>query len=421
LTLGDLVRLESLTYDGVAKPAWPDLSETTRIERRRRINKKTTQPEGHQVLFMRFAQKLLSGVGAELRAIFGVVPLLRPPFWLAWGLCFLLALVSLLPGAVAVFAQLLVLIGFGLAGLFSGFLAKRVRRRKWVDFPDGREVAPFLPQLITLLVGPAYLLAMLVLFARMAVFPGLLPANGWPDALLLAMDNFLRTQVFFDTAECFHLRLDGRVEGVAGASLVFVSRFLMDLVFIKLAVQLFNAAYFRAQGLGRGEDKLFTIKREVEAGDVAAVQYLCQAVGDSLRDGVDTLRGYWEAGGAKAAMAWRCLVTMKGYALPYLQDRHRAATGEERERLAKVMEQLANTPAAEDKPPPTRPWLLMPLAAGLLLGMAVLFLLSGAAALVVAVPLTALVSQMVAGSRGWIDRLVRWQVLRPAMPDRLPR
>jgi len=213
---------------------------------------------------MRFAHKLLYGLGAELRAIFGVVPLLRRPFWMAWGLCFLLALVGLLPGAVAVFAQLLVLIGLGLGGLFSGFLAKRVRRRKWVDFPDGREVAPFLPQLITLLVGPAYFLAMLVLFARMAaVFPGLLPATGWLDALLLAMDNFLRTQVFFDTAECFHLRLDGRVEGVAGASLVFVSRFLMDLVFIKLAVQLFNAAYFRAQGLGRGEDKLFTIKREV--------------------------------------------------------------------------------------------------------------------------------------------------------------
>jgi len=198
---------------------------------------------------------------------------------------------------VAVFAQLLVLIGLGLAGLFSGVLAKRVRRRQWVDFPDGRGVAPFLPQLITLLVGPAYFLAMLVLFARMAtVFPGLLPANGWLDALLLAMDNFLRTQVFFDTAECFHLRLDGRVEGAAGASLVFVSRFLMNLVFIKLAVQLFNAAYFRAQGLGRGEDKPFAVKREFEAGDVPAVKYLCQAVGDSLRDGVDTLRGYWEAG-----------------------------------------------------------------------------------------------------------------------------
>jgi len=244
---------------------------------------------------MRFAHKLLAGVGAELRAIFGVVPLLRRPFWMAWALCFLLALVGLLPGAVAVFAQLLVLIGLGLAGLFSGVLAKRVRRRKWVEFPDGREVAPFLPQLITLLVGPAYFLAMLVLFARMAaVFPGLLPANGWLDALLLAMDNFLRTQIFFDAAECFHLRLDGRVEGVAGASLVFVSRFLMDLVFIKLAVQLFNAAYFRAQGLGRGEDKLFSVKREVAAGDVAAVKYLCQTVGDSLRDGVDTLRGYWE-------------------------------------------------------------------------------------------------------------------------------
>ena len=282
-------------------------------------------------------KRLLAGVGAEFRAIFGVMPLLRRPFWIAWGLCFLPALVALVPGRWAVVAQLFVLIGLGLAGLFSGTLAKRVRRRKWVEFPDGPEVAPYLPQLITLLAGPAYCVAMVVLFLRAALaFPGLLPTAGLLDALRLALDNFVRTQVFFGAAECFHLRFDGRAEGLAGASLVFVSRFLMDLVFIKLAVQILNAAYFRAQGLGRGEDLLFTVKQEIEAADVPRVKELCQQVGDSLRDAVDTLCRTYEAGGDRAAMAWRCLVTMRGYAIPYLKTRHRAATGDERERIAQA-------------------------------------------------------------------------------------
>ena len=60
------------------------------------------------------------------------------------------------------------------------------------------------------------------------------------------------------------------------------------------------------------------------------VKDLCQQVGDSLRDAVDTLRRYWEAGegtlpqsaetsqvsGDKAAMGWRCLVRRKDYRGP---------------------------------------------------------------------------------------------------------
>jgi tetratricopeptide (TPR) repeat protein len=296
-----------------------------------------------------------------------------------------------------------------------------VRRRKWVAFPDGPEVVPYLPQLLTLLAGPPYLLAMLVLFARTAeVFPGVLPTAGWLDALLLALDNFLRTQIFFDAAECFHLRLDGRVHGLPGASLVFVSRFLMDLVFIKLAVQLLNAVWFRARGLGRGQDVLFALKQEIDAGDVPRIKDLSQQVGDSLRAAVDTLCRYEEEGGDRTAMAWRCLVTLRDYALPYLKARHRAATGKERERFAMLIERLENAPATEE-PTPTRSLPLLVLAAGLLVGVALTFALSGTAALAIAAVLAALASWMVAGSRGWIDRLVRWRVLAPSTPDRLAR
>ena len=49
---------------------------------------------------MRFLGLLLSAVVVELRAIFGVLPLLRRPFWIAWGLCFLptFSFLRLLPG-----------------------------------------------------------------------------------------------------------------------------------------------------------------------------------------------------------------------------------------------------------------------------------------------------------------------------------
>jgi tetratricopeptide (TPR) repeat protein len=368
---------------------------------------------------LRFLGLLLSAVVVEIRAIFGVLPLLRRRFWIAWGLCFLPAFIGLLPGVWAVFAQVLVLIGLGLGGLFSGTLAKLVRRRKWVEFPDGPEVAPYLPQLITLLMAPPYFLAMLVLFHQAAVAsPGILPSADYWDALLLALDNFVRTKVFFDVAACFHLRFGSPVENPAGRALVFVSRFLLDLVFIKLAFQLLNAAWFRAQGLGRGQDLLYAIKQEIAAADVPRVKELCQEVGDSLRDAVDTLRRYHEEGGDKSATAWLCLVTMKDYAIPYLTTRHRAATGDERERIAKLIQRLENAPA-EPEQALTRPWLLFALALVLALGLAALFLLTSPAGFAVAVLMMLLTSWMLAGSRGWIDRLVRCHVLAPSTPNRL--
>ncbi len=78
--------------------------------------------------------------------------------------------------------------------------------------------------------------------------------------------------------------------------MIWVSRLLLDIVFIKLVVQIANAAYFRACGLGRGEDKLFAIKQELQSADPANLKYLCQSVGDSLRDAVDALRGHLDVG-----------------------------------------------------------------------------------------------------------------------------
>jgi tetratricopeptide (TPR) repeat protein len=376
---------------------------------------------------MSFVRKLFGGLKAEFHAIYDVVPLLHRPFWVVWTLLFPLSFVGLLPSRWAVVAQLLVLGGIGLGVLlFAGKMAKMVRRRHWVEFPEGREVAPFLPQLITLLAGPPYMLAMLVLFRRApAEFPGILPTSGWADALLLALDNFLRTQIFFDAAECFHFRLHDQVDG-AGTSLVFVSRFLMDLVFVKLAVQLFNAAYYRALGMGRGEDKLFAIKQEVEAGDAAKVKYLTQSVRDSLRDAVDKLRSYHEdeagAESDRREMAWKCLVSMKEYALHYLKDRERAAAGDERHRLAKLMDRLAEArPEETVDTEPVRRWPLVALAATLGISLLLSLILPVSYVLPLSALVTIVLSWMLVDSRGWIDRLVGWGALNPSTPDRLPR
>ena len=230
-----------------------------------RVPKAIPDASGH------FRRRLLPALGAEFRAIFGVLPLLHRPVWIIWGLCFLAAFVGLLSGVWAVFAQLLVVIGLGTVALFSGTLAKRLRRRKWVEFPDGPEVAPYLPQLITLLAGPPYFVAMIILFVQAATaFPGILPTAGWLDALLLALDNFVRTEIFFNAAECFHLRFDGEVEDRLGKSLVFISRLPMDLAFIKLAVQLLHAAYYRARGPGPRRGHLVHRKAGNQSGRRAA-------------------------------------------------------------------------------------------------------------------------------------------------------
>ena len=88
---------------------------------------------------MRFLGLLLSAVFVEIRTILGVVPAAAPAVLDRLGAllpCGLCRTISWCGGRVY---AALVLIGLGLAGLFSGTLAKRIRKRKWVEFPMARK------------------------------------------------------------------------------------------------------------------------------------------------------------------------------------------------------------------------------------------------------------------------------------------
>src|SRR5262249_50184141 len=117
----------------------------------------TPLPAPGRLAFLR----LLDGILAELRDIFNVVPLLRWPVHLVVAaLPSASCLGALGPSAVSVVLQGLIVLTLGLAAIFSGAVARRLRRWRWVRFPQGQEVAPFLPQTLTVLLFPGFLLAL---------------------------------------------------------------------------------------------------------------------------------------------------------------------------------------------------------------------------------------------------------------------
>ncbi len=356
--------------------------------------------------------------------MFRVLPLLKERFWFSWATWCALGLLGLVIGGwTGVILQGAVLLLLGLRGIFADRPAKRYRRLEAVAFPEGPEVVPFLPQLLIILTFPPFFLAMTVLFWRIGrEFPELLPVTGWADALALAGDNVLHTQVFFDFFEIFHLHLASRPGGWVGPTIIFVSRLLLDLAFIELVFRVGRAAYYRARGLGRGEDKLALIQDALDVGDATQVQYQCEAVGGSLRDAVDALVAHVESNGAEADQAWRSLVTMREFALPYLERQFQAATGTERTRLGAWVDRLRSATALPPAPAvPRRLWPLALLAAGLVGGLVTAFLLPGFAGLGVGLAMLIVVGWLVIRARAWLDRLVRWGALRPFTPDRLAR
>ncbi len=369
---------------------------------------------------------LLAGARAEVRAILGVLPWLRRPFWAFWACLFLPCLLAC--AAPAGLPAFLLLVGWlellGACGMIaSGLVAKGIRRLRWVRFPEGPEVVPYLPQLVIILLFPPYFASMVVLFRNGGhLEESFLPVSGWPDALLLAVDNFLRTQIFFDAVEIFHLGLWPQPDDFNGQTLLFISRFLMDAAIVKLVVQVAAAAYYRSRGLGRGEDKLLLLKQALAERDPAAVRYLSQAVGDSLREAVDALRAHVETGGPEAGPAWEGLLRMRDFAESYLSDLWRSSGGEERERVGALLDRLraagTDPPAAAKRP--ARRWPAIVLAAGLLAVVAATFAPAPAVGLPVCTAAVAVLAWMLIGSRGWLDRLVTWGVLRPLAPARLP-
>ncbi|HKI30999.1 MAG TPA: tetratricopeptide repeat-containing protein [Gemmataceae bacterium] len=366
--------------------------------------------------------KLTSGVRAECAAILNVLRLLRPQFWLAWSALIPFSVVGLMGGAVGVWAQSAVLVGLAAVGLFSGSIARWVRRRRWVRYPDGPEVAPFLSQLITILVAPLYFVAMAVLFARLnGAFPGALPVSSWRDALVLSCDTVLHGQVFFDVLETFDWRLISPADNFCGRSVIFVSRFLMDLVFLKLLLQALSAGVYRARGLGRGEDVLFQLREALRACDAARTRHLARSVDESLRSAVDALAAAVQAGTEYAGEARRALAILRNFSLPYLRHCAEVLAGDERRRLLSLIDELRH-----DAEPPHSSRALARHVRKLVMGgvlvacAAAPFFVGTLPALVLALAMSGLLTWVLVGSRGWLDRLARWRVICPLAPKRFP-
>jgi tetratricopeptide (TPR) repeat protein len=372
---------------------------------------------------MSFLGKLLVGIGVEFKGIFGALRHLRWPFWLSYGMAPLLALAGLYPSPWLLPVQGFLLLAIG-AMAISRRPAAFIRRRRWVNFPNGPQVAPYLSPLLTVLAFPPFLLTMAVLFWQTGqCYPSVLAVTNWTDALALTAENFLQAEIFFDAFAIFHIHLAPLPSDFAGNTLLLVSRLLMDFAFIKLVFQVLNAAVYRARGLGNGEDKLFQLHRALDAEDVTNVRSLSQSVGDSLRDAVDTLRGHVDARGQQTLRAWQCLVAIRDFALPYLESRFRLMTGDEQRQVGELLHRLR----AADEKQAQEPRTSARSSRGLLLGLALLtgvtlpFTLGTVPALSLSLVMMALLAWMVVGARGWIDRLVTWRVLQPIAPNRLPR
>lgn len=237
------------------------------------------------------------GAGAELIATGRVLALTRWPFWVAVVALAPVSLAGVLldhsaPAAPTLSAavQASALLGFFAVGLFSGRVARRVRRRRWVRHPNGPSVHPYLPQLVTFLAAGPFFVAMGGLFLVVGRhFPEVLAVADGRAAGLLVVDQILRGGLFFDAVEIYNVELTEKPRDFAARTLLFVTRLMMDLVFVKLVIQVGRAAAHRAADLGRGDDVLLSIHRELREQDDARVTALARACGDSLRDTVDDL------------------------------------------------------------------------------------------------------------------------------------
>lgn len=377
---------------------------------------------------MNFFLRIVSGLGAELRATVGVYALLKRRFWFFYALLILATLtVAVLPGVFAAVGAGLMVVALGLGGIFSGSVAKRLRAFGWVRFADGPEVVPYLSQAVAILLGPPFFLALMSLFhAAAPYFAALAPAGNWLLALALSIDGFLHTQLFFDFFESFRLRLYPKPEagwGWQAATLIFVARALLDIAFIKLAVQLIRAAYFRALDFGRGGDPIAQARDAADDDDYGAVRLHSREVGKSVRAAADDLRLHVEAGGKCAEQARLGLRAMKDFAISHFEDKVETQLGDERARTEAFIDELK----ADDGPEPAA----KPVGLLHLVYLALMYVvLAGLTAVAwyapletswaLSIGLTALLGWFLIAPRRWLDRFEAWHILPAGSPGWMP-
>ncbi|MEZ4589500.1 MAG: hypothetical protein R2909_24245, partial [Gemmatimonadales bacterium] len=272
--------------------------------------------------------RLWRGLREEIAATVGIVRQTSAMFWFYLLLMFVpLSLIGLLPlGRFSLVLQAIGLAAFGLLMLFPGIIARTARVDDQLGLRDreGPALVTYLPALIELAALPFFVAGQTVLFELvMERVPGALPGAGWADAWMVSLNNLLFSEIFFDVIDVFRLGLAPDPDHRLGQVLIFLTRGVLSVAFIRVIVQLFRAAYFRAHGLGRGVDLLAALRTAAEERDLAEVRH----VGDALSAGLD---GTIEALVARARAApegdaARGLFALREWAIPYLERQLAAA------------------------------------------------------------------------------------------------
>jgi hypothetical protein len=301
---------------------------------------------------------ILGALWLELVATLGVVR--HIPLALCFSFLVLLGslvLVGLLPlGRVSVYLQCLSLSFFAGLLLFSESQARHLRADmdEWdPNDPDHLALVAHLPPFLVLAALPLYLAGQAVLFHQVMLhYPAILDGSGWGDAWRLSLNNLLYTEILLDAADVFHLSLAPDPEHRVGQTLVFLTRALLSLAFIRVLLTLGRAAYFRARGLGRGTDYGKALAVAVAEKDVHGVYYAAEGLTDGLGEALAVLIGKG-AGPDRDPIARRSLHAFGGWGLAVVRV-IMADVPDFAPNLDELLDELER--GDPPPPPPTRPW-----------------------------------------------------------------
>ncbi len=348
---------------------------------------------------------VLRALSAELRGVGRVI--IRAPATTWFGLAFMLAvpaIVGLLP--LGWFSLVLQVLGFLFVSgvlVWPELVAKQYRSDDELGIRerDGRDVVTYLPVALAVLSLPFYLLAQATLFWRLQLqVPGLLPGTGWADAWRLSVDNLLFTELFLDLFDVFGLGLAAEPSGLAGRVVVFITRLLLSVGFVRVALTVLRAAYYQAHGLGSGGDALAELESAVSDGDAVRAGHVGAEIVGQVHGTIDVLLARLrspDVSGTVRRDAYRCLRVLRDWAMPMLRERHLRGH-EHADQYEGLVDDLWAAWSGETPEPPVRRHLrtvtLLVLAVGL---MAVLVWGSPMAAFMVgAVTMIALVVLLIA-------------------------
>lgn len=298
---------------------------------------------------------VLRGLVVELGELRDTVRLTPARLWLRYGIVALFfSGLGLLPlGSLSLPLQAL---GFSLIAtlvVWPEWFARRLRSSDTFGIRerDSSVVATYLPVAVAGFGLPFYLCAQAVLFWRvMRELPGVLDGSTLSDAWRYAIDSLLFTELFLDLFDVFGFGLASDPPGLAGRALVFVTRLLLSIGFVRIALTLARAAFYRAHGLGRGEDSITQLERAAASGDAVLAGHLGRELTRDVNATVEVLLSRLYAGIATPEDA-RCLRALREWAIPYL--RTRITHGDPRgEALEATSRELADAWEQEPDPPP---------------------------------------------------------------------